>query len=174
MRITDRQITSFKEMVNNFALRHHLDVRQDTDVKDRNVYRVRFDDCYKWKEYAIVWNEVESLTDAATRVFVDASLEFHLNDKYVAKYVANDVEVTQALYDVMHPFEPVRVIFSNPATIVFWRDGSKTVVKCQSGEKFDEMTGLAMAISKKALGNKGNYNEVFKKFVSNYTTMEGK
>lgn len=57
------------------------------------------------------------------------------------------------------------VIFNNPATIVLWSDGTKTVVKCQEGDVFDPEKGLAMAISKKALGNKGNFNEVFKKWL---------
>ena len=49
------------------------------------------------------------------------------------------------------------VIFNDPATIVFWEDGTKTVVKCQDGDEFDPEKGLAMAIVKKAYGNKGNY-----------------
>lgn len=57
-----------------------------------------------------------------------------------------------------------RVIFNDPATIVIWNDGSKTVVKA-SNESFDPEKGLAMAIAKKALGNKGNYYEVFKKYI---------
>ena len=57
-----------------------------------------------------------------------------------------------------------RVIFNDPATIVIWNDGSKTIVKA-SNEPFDPEKGLAMAIAKKALGNKGNYYEVFKKYV---------
>jgi hypothetical protein len=58
-----------------------------------------------------------------------------------------------------------KVIFNDPATIVLWSDGTKTVVKCQEGDVFDPEKGLAMAISKKALGNKGNFNEVFKKWL---------
>lgn len=58
-----------------------------------------------------------------------------------------------------------RVIFNNPATIVYWTDGTKTVVKCQEGDEYRKETGLAMAIAKKHLGNKGNYNEVFKNFI---------
>ena len=54
------------------------------------------------------------------------------------------------------------VVFNNPATIVFWSDGTKTVVKVSDGEIFDPEKGLAMAISKKALGNAGNYYEDFK------------
>lgn len=57
-----------------------------------------------------------------------------------------------------------KVIFNDPATIVFWRDGTKTVVKCQENDKYDKMTGLAMAISKKAFGNKGRYYDIFKKW----------
>ena len=58
-----------------------------------------------------------------------------------------------------------KVIFNDPATIVFWSDGSKTVVKCQDGDIYDPEKGLAMAIAKKALGNKGNYCNEFKKWL---------
>lgn len=57
------------------------------------------------------------------------------------------------------------VIFNDPATIVFWEDGTKTVVKCQDGDKFDPEKGLAMAIVKKAYGNKGNYCNKLKKWL---------
>lgn len=56
------------------------------------------------------------------------------------------------------------VIFNDPATIVFWSDDTKTVVKCQEGDIFDKEKGLAMAISKKFFGNKGSYYETFKTF----------
>ena len=60
------------------------------------------------------------------------------------------------------------VIFNDPATIVFWLDGTKTVVKCQPGETFDPEKGLAMAISKKVLGNDYGYYETFAKYVGRY------
>lgn len=55
------------------------------------------------------------------------------------------------------------VKFNPPATIVFWTDNTKTVVKC-NGEDYDPEKGLAMCICKKVLGNKGNYYNVFKKW----------
>lgn len=61
------------------------------------------------------------------------------------------------------------VIFNDPATIVFWVDGTKTVVKCQEGDIYDPEKGMAMAICKKALGNQGNYCEVFKKWLPDET-----
>ena len=56
-----------------------------------------------------------------------------------------------------------KLIFSNPATIVFWKDGTKTVVKCQDGETFDPEKGVALCYMKKALGNKSNFNNTLKK-----------
>lgn len=55
---------------------------------------------------------------------------------------------------------PVNVIFSNPATIVFWSDGDKTVVKCQPGDTFCAETGLSMAMLKKYMGNDNTFNKV--------------
>ena len=57
-----------------------------------------------------------------------------------------------------------KVKFIPPATIVFWTDNTKTVVKC-NGEDYDPEKGLAMCICKKVLGDKGNYYEVFKKWL---------
>lgn len=61
--------------------------------------------------------------------------------------------------------EITKVIFNDPATIVIWADGTKTVVKCQPGDTYSKETGLALCIAKKYLGNKGNFNEVFKKWI---------
>ena len=52
------------------------------------------------------------------------------------------------------------VIFNNPATIVFWSDGTKTVVKADN-EPYDPEKGLAMAIAKKVMGNKREYYHTF-------------
>lgn len=64
-----------------------------------------------------------------------------------------------------------KVIFNSPATIVFWSDGSKTVVKAHLDD-YDPEKGLAMAIAKKALGNEGNYYNVFKKWLPNEDSSE--
>ena len=64
------------------------------------------------------------------------------------------------------------VIFNNPATIVLWKDGTKTVVKCQEGDTYSKELGLAMCIAKKYLGNKGNFNEEFKKWIPDESIEE--
>ncbi len=60
------------------------------------------------------------------------------------------------------------VKFDGPATIVFWADRTKTVVKCQDGDDYSEEVGLAMCIVKKAFGNKSKYNDIFKKWCPSY------
>ena len=55
--------------------------------------------------------------------------------------------------------------FNEPVTVVMWSDGTKTMVKCQDGDTYSKEVGLALCISKKALGNKPNFNNVFKKFI---------
>lgn len=62
-------------------------------------------------------------------------------------------------------FDIKRVIFNNPVTIVYWEDGTKTVVKCGEDDTFDEEKGLALCFMKKALDNKGNYNNTLKKYM---------
>lgn len=82
-------------------------------------------------------------------------------------YLQRDIAATQALFESMFGISKTtmgikNVIFHDPATIVYWMDGSKTVVKCQSGDTFDPEKGLAMAITKRVYGDNGHYYELFK------------
>ena len=89
------------------------------------------------------------------------------SDSPIAKDAANIVERSKsAFYGVP---EIKKVIFNDPATIVLWKDGTKTVVKAQDKEEFDKEKGPAMAISKKSLGNEGQYYDTFKKWLKEET-----
>ena len=60
-----------------------------------------------------------------------------------------------------------KVILNDPATIVFWNDGTKTVVQAH-GEVFDPEKGLAMAISRHYLCDicgLERYDGVFKRYM---------
>lgn len=82
------------------------------------------------------------------------------------KYAINDTFGVAELHRKM-ALEIKNVIFNAPATIVFWMDGTKTVVKAVN-EDFDPEKGLAMAIAKKAFGNNGNYFNKIKKWTESY------
>lgn len=45
-----------------------------------------------------------------------------------------------------------RVIYSNPATIVFFGDGTKTICKTQDGDTYNAAAGLALCVYKKMVG----------------------
>lgn len=67
-----------------------------------------------------------------------------------------------------------RVLYNPPATIVFWADGTKTVVKCQEGDKFDHEKGVALCFMKKALGNQSNFNNTLNKWLPAFLKEEEK
>lgn len=62
-----------------------------------------------------------------------------------------------------------KVIFNDPATIVYWTDGTKTVVKCMEGDAFEFEKGLAMAIAKRFLGD--SFKREFKKWLPEEKTI---
>lgn len=55
-----------------------------------------------------------------------------------------------------------KVIHNKPATVVFWSDGTKTVVKCQKEDMpgYSERVGLLMCVAKKFFGNTGKFNDI--------------
>jgi hypothetical protein len=68
-----------------------------------------------------------------------------------------------------HLPEIKQVIFNNPATIIMWKDGTKTVVKA-SNDEFSEEFGFAMAYLKKVFGGRSQYM----KHVKNASRQEKK
>lgn len=64
-----------------------------------------------------------------------------------------------------------KVIFSGPATIVFWNDGDKTVVKCMEGDHLNYEMGIAMCTLKKLFGDSYRY---FKQDLKKWTPEEKK
>lgn len=79
-------------------------------------------------------------------------------------YYNIDKKRTEYKFGLIHELTPAKVIFNPPATIVFWENDEKTVVKCGEGEIFDKEKGLAMAFCKRVWGNTGRFNDMFAKW----------
>lgn len=86
------------------------------------------------------------------------------------KYVVNDISSEEYLKvlrqyssDVEFHTGIKKVIFNDPATIVIWADGAKTVVKCAEGDTNSKFAGLAIAICKHMYGP--NFKKVFNHFI---------
>ena len=70
---------------------------------------------------------------------------------YDLSMVENDLESIDLRVDIPEMID--RVIFNDPATIIYWKDGSKTVVKRSDDDIWDSEKGFCMAIIKKLYGN---------------------
>lgn len=113
-------------------------------------------------------NDLINLQLGPTGVFYDLlneMIEVKSNESDTITYLDKNAlakHLREVLNCTKSPIE--KVIFNDPATIVFWADGTKTVVKAHD-EIYDPEKGLAMAIAKKHLGNQGNYYNTFTKWL---------
>lgn len=55
-----------------------------------------------------------------------------------------------------------KIMFNDPATIVFWDDGTKTVVKVAPGDKYVPYYGFLAALAKKIYGNNTKVQEMIR------------
>lgn len=128
-----------------------------------------FSQLYSWPFYPIYPTSNYYTNDKVYGYFNEQQKEFLMKqlaagERTGATRILNDEAdgiLREQLDNVVEKvYRPKKVIFNPPATIVYWSDGSKTVVKCKKDEIFDREKGLAMAISKKVLGKA--YRETFK------------
>lgn len=47
------------------------------------------------------------------------------------------------------PAVPKRVIFNDPATVILWSDGTKTVSKCHADDEYDPLFGIMACVVRK-------------------------
>ena len=183
MKMDAKNRESFKEMMFKIANKHGCSIVFEPGFHSIDSMGMTIVKGTHIRYFYIFWPSVGNQTQAATSIwasFFDTYYEQRKSDKFWTKenpnlYISTDCnsgksladERTKNIYKRMvnsmygtNPYyrpEIKNVIFNDPATIVFWTDGTKTVVKCQEGDEFDPEKGLTMAIAKKAYGNKGTY-----------------
>ena len=125
--------------------------------------KVRILDGSKISDYECGWNSLMS-DDIGKIVTIAKQIDWRSKPAY-------KVEETDWAYDERGLADKSeignvkKIIFSDPATIILWNDGSKTVVKTHN-EPFDPEKGVAMCFMKKACDNKASFNNVFKKWIT--------
>lgn len=73
------------------------------------------------------------------------------------------------------PVKPTKILVQGTATIIWWSDGTKTVVKCQKGDKMDPEKGIAMCVMKKFMGTNethSNYLDFAKDAIAEYEKQQ--
>lgn len=68
--------------------------------------------------------------------------------------LSNEKDTAADLNNLYNTFEVKDILVNGPATIVFWEDGTKTVVKCGPEDMHDLEKAVAMCFMKKALGGR--------------------
>lgn len=82
--------------------------------------------------------------------------------KDVHDYMQKDSEFTAANLHRQFQFAPKEIIYNDAATIVYWTDGTKTVVKCNENDEYSEYFGFIAAVAKKMYGGTGPINQIIK------------
>lgn len=113
----------------------------------------------------LTWRNSKSLGPSNICTYADT-------DGIYAKYICKDEQIAKDLKEE-NMIRIKKVIFNDPVTVVIWEDKTKTIVRARN-EPFDPEKGLAMAIAKRALGNKGNYYNVFNKWIPKEKNNERK
>lgn len=150
---------------------------QNSDFSDCNIFvynqikpmkpsiMIRHDDvwfCNDWYNISYFDDDYKEVTTARQLFWYLTGVKNPVKVNVVGALNFNSKNLTRS--DVYSNIK--KVIFNDPATIVYWHDGDKTVVKCSDNDTFSEETGLVMAINKKLFGD-DYYNKV-KKLVKRF------
>jgi len=154
--ISVSRILKFKWSVNGIQCRYNRSIPTDEYVPqlEREIIRDLDKEFKRTKDMCRTWEKYNKHNDDLLDSLRYNKLLLNLEDRTMTtiKNIKN-------------------VIYNEPATIVFWGDGTKTVVKCGDNETFDPEKGFAMAVIKKILGNKGNYFNYIKEHTKNYNAI---
>lgn len=78
----------------------------------------------------------------------------------VSRQITIDGKEIPMCCNCANPYHPVKIIYNPPATIVFWEDGKKTVVKAMEGTVFNPYHGFTAALAKRVYGSSTSVNKI--------------
>ena len=174
--LTYKKRTAVTEMLRDYAKANDIGIHYDDgEYRKSATFQLLKKDgvCHT---IVIYWKDIENVYEAFKAIVNKIegkeekkemeNITYNYDDSVLPKVLINAIENANKISKIDYKILPKikQVIFNNPATIVFWTDNTKTIVKAVN-EKFDSEKGLAMAIAKKCLGNKGNYFNEFKKWI---------
>jgi hypothetical protein len=66
----------------------------------------------------------------------------------------------QFILNIRKYFTPIKIINNGPATIVFWNDKTKTIVKLSEKDKDNKYNAFCAALAKKIFGSNSKVNAI--------------
>ena len=120
----------------------------------------------KGKDYKMYYNSVK--IKIGNKLYYPDTVDWEQNPNAFPE-IKISTRISPYNLDTASNLSITNVIFNPPATIVFWSDKTKSVVKCDPKEEYDPEKGIAMAICKKLIGdNKRDYYNVFLHWIKKY------
>lgn len=137
-----------------------------------NAYRIQFVECNSipldLKAPILKWaHQIYGITTMTPEEY-----KYDLEDLKVMDYVflnSNYIKRADGKYiasAVNSYFDIEKVIFNGPATIVVWKDGTKTIVKCEEGTTYSKEEAIDQAILKKLFLTNSHHKRVLKDLIS--------
>ena len=83
----------------------------------------------------------------------------NIDEKHISKPSVTLSHTKPKVKKIYHMPNVEKILFRNPATIVWFTDGTKSVAICGHDDTYDKETGVAICLCKRMLGNKG-YREL--------------
>lgn len=149
---------------------HHLQ-HNFNHLKCESPNKIRMSyDLYKELEKEVSENDMIIKRNPNTifgmRIQIDTTLEkdviklvkedeLMVRNPYIENwYVKEDIKQTKNLFDVAHSKleKPKKYIINKGATILFWEDGTKTIVKRGENDEYDKVKGFLWAYFQKHSG----------------------
>lgn len=120
-------------------------------------------DEFTQKNFDRLTNFLNLYDDCITYLFNGSAMSFACDDQEVADALISRIhnlankktkDLAISSNSLYNTFEIKDIKVNGPATIVFWSDGTKTVVKCGPNDSYDAEKAVAMCFMKKALGSR--------------------
>lgn len=144
---------SFEEFCNKYKLECTL---VDNIL---GLYEIRVSNSSRSKSYYI-YDPMTGVRDDPALIIEDIKTFFKLDDQPKKTAIKKDKNTKN------HYIPEIKdVIFNYPETIVLWEDGTKTSVRCSQNDEYSKEVGLALCTMKKAFGNTGDFNDIFRKWI---------
>lgn len=146
------------------ACEYHYKVAPNVELLVGKTYKITNDCDRTYNNNATVVGFLTS-SAAATRTIVNAILVEKENPMKATKTPAIPVNIPRTRKAPRMADLVKNIIFNGPATIVFWKDGTKTMVKCHEKDTPDKSKAIALCFMKKMFGNTSEFNTVLRTYV---------
>ena len=137
-------------------------IEMDLCIVEAGSFKTPCHPCFVGTEYD---DSVKSTITTASTHPIPTDIRPISQEKMYIDGLSTQQFINEFIAEMLKPmlnYFPDRIIKSGPATIVFWKDGTKTIVKRAADEPDNDFNAFTAALAKKALGSTNAVRKVVK------------